>query len=76
MINDNSELFQREISRRFGIAQSNHVLSETIQRCSCSCQPNRSGSRNGESAILLRQILGEKFPLELKIQFTKMRMKS
>ncbi len=58
--------FKGEFSRRFGIAQSDHVLSETIQRCSCSCQPNRSGSRNGESAILLRQILGEKVSIGIE----------
>lgn len=52
MINDNSELFQKgNFQGDLELLQSDHVLSETIQRCSCSCQPDRSGSRNGESAI-------------------------
>lgn len=39
MINDNSELFKREFSRRFGIAQSDHIIKDNPE---CSCIASRS----------------------------------
>ena len=68
MINDNSELFQKgNFQGDLELAQGNHVLSETVQRCACSRQPDCSGSRNGESAVFdYVRFLGEKVSIGIE----------